>query len=376
MPTTTFALINTNSIVIATDGISGIKYIHSLSDKYPIGIVVEYNNNGFYEIQWADIIKKYRDEYGNTSKEIEDWADSFLEFLAKNIHNKAESRKMMFKNTLFASFHVINNLLCYTVLDPDNNHNILFKNNLEAFIEAWDLISLRTKPIINNYTYNEMLDEFDDEIMDYIHQMFDMNGISKEYIFQFLHVYYLDFIFQQFKYTLGNTNLHFFGWGQDKNEFYDETPSVYTINLDGKMKERTKSLCRMRLGFLKEDFSYLDSTPYKIFHRLIYMSQWHQNDCVEHINNKVFNINNNIEYSKRYQKDLKRTFCIPLKRNYLHTKKNQDYEFFNIHTPSRIKGQVNIVKDFMNIALSDLPKMENKMVEIAFIDLKKGFKHL
>ena len=119
MPTTTFALINTNSIVIATDGISGIKYIHSLSDKYPIGIVVEYNNNGFYEIQWADVIKKYRDEYGNTSKEIEDWADSFLDFLAKNIHNKAESRKMMFKNTLYASFHVI----------VDSNRKVYHDNN-------------------------------------------------------------------------------------------------------------------------------------------------------------------------------------------------------------------------------------------------------
>ena len=135
------------------------------------------------------------------------------------------------------------------------------------------------------------------------------------------------------------------------------------------------------VGFFSEYFSYITTTPYKIFHHLLYTSQWNQNDCVNQIKNKIVDVNRKLEYSKRYQRDLRRVLhWEEYKRNdmikHICPVKSLDWDLYNLHTPCSLKGQVKLVKEFMNIALSTLPEMENKTAEIAIMNFKKGYLHL
>ena len=66
-------------------------------------------------------------------------------------------------------------------------------------------------------------------------------------------------------------------------------------------------------------------------------------------------------------------FAMKLKKKYTD---NVDWYLYNLHTPCSLKGQVKLVKEFMNIALSTLPEMENKTLEIAVMNFKKGYLHL
>ena len=49
MPTTTITLMNSDSITIATDGKPNACFIHSLSDKYPVGVVLECDNDSQFQ---------------------------------------------------------------------------------------------------------------------------------------------------------------------------------------------------------------------------------------------------------------------------------------------------------------------------------------
>jgi hypothetical protein len=113
----------------------------------------------------------------------------------------------------------------------------------------------------------------------------------------------------------------------------------------------------------------------------LYTSQWYQNDCANQIKNKVVDVNKKLEYSKRYQRDLRQIFHqVEYERNDTIKQacpvKSLDWELYNLHTPCSIKGQVKLVKEFMDIALSILPEMENKTTEIAIMNFKKGYLHL
>ena len=399
MPTTTIALMNPDSITIATDGQPNACFIHSLSDKYPVGVVVECDHDEFKGFQWADIVNTYRDIHGDQPKKMEEWASSFSEFLTENILGNKGERKVMFKRALLETFNYIvgsmyrfinwKTTACEMNEDElklvlsEEECNSQFVKELKAWIDTNEHLVQKGKAVMRKYSYDNLLKECDGEIMAYLNHIFDSHGFSKEYISLFLSAYYGFYILEPYYHIIpGNINLHFFGWGQNKENQCDYLPLIYSSNVRSNMDSGKYCWTRTReVGFFSEYFSYITTTPYKIFHHLLYTSQWNQNDCVNQIKNKIVDVNRKLEYSKRYQRDLRRVLHWEgYKRNdmvkHVCPVKSHDWDLYNLHTSCSIKGQVKLLKEFMDIALSTLPEMENKMVEIAFIDYKKGYRHL
>ena len=399
MPTTTIALMNSDSITIATDGKPNACFIHSLSDKYPVGVVLECDNDEFKGYQWTDIVNTYRDIHGDQPKNMEEWAASFSEFLSENVLSNNGERKAMFKRTLLETFNYIVGSMYRFInwkttsgeMDEDEiklvlseeERNSQFIKELKVWIDTNEQLAQKGKSIMKAYSYDNLLKECDGEIMTYLNHMFDSHGFSKEYISMFLRAYYGVHILEPYYHIIpGNINLHFFGWGQYKENECDNLPLIYSTNVRGIMDTGKYCWSRTReVGFFSEYSSYIITTPYKIFHHLLYTSQWYQNDCANQIKNKVVDINQRLEHSKRYQRDLRQVFHrVEYKRNDMvkHTcpVKSLDWELYNLHTPCSIKGQVKLVKEFMNIALSTLPEMENTTAEIALLNFKKGYLHL
>ena len=399
MPTTTIALMNSDSITIATDGKPNACFIHSLSDKYPVGVVLECDNDEFKGYQWTDIVNTYRDIHGNQPKKMEEWAASFSEFLTENIQSNKGERKVMFKRALLETFNFIvgsmyrfinwKTTACEMNEDElklvlsEEECNSQFVKELKVWIDTNEQLAQKGKAVMRKYSYDNLLEECDGEIMAYLNHIFDSHGFSKEYISLFLSAYYGFYILEPYYHIIpGNINLHFFGWGQNKENQCDYLPLIYSSNVRSNMDSGKYCWTRTReVGFFSEYFSYITTTPYKIFHHLLYTSQWNQNDCVNQIKNKIVDVNRKLEYSKRYQRDLRRGLhWEEYKRNdmvkHVCPVKSHDWNLYNLHTSCSIKGQVKLLKEFMDIALSTLPEMENKTAEIAIMNFKKGYLHL
>ena len=399
MPTTTIALMNPDSITIATDGHPNACFIHSLSDKYPVGVVVECDNEEFKGYQWADIVNTYRDIHGDQPKKIEEWAASFSEFLTENILGNKGERKVMFKRALHETFNYIvgsmyrfinwKTTACEMNEDElklvlsEEECNSQFVKQLKVWIATNEHLAQKGQAVMRKYSYDTLLKECDGEIMAYLNHIFDSHGFSKEYISLFLSAYYGFYILEPFYHIIpSNINLHFFGWGQNKENQCDYLPLIYSSNVRSNMDSGKYCWTRTReVGFFSEYFSYITTTPYKIFHHLLYTSQGNQNDCANQIKNKMVDVNRKLEYSKRYQRDLRRVLhWEEYKRNdmvkHVCPVKSHDWNLYNLHTSCSIKGQVKLLKEFMDIALSTLPEMENKTLEIAVMNFKKGYLHL
>lgn len=387
MPTTTIALMNPDRITIATDGKAGTRFIHSLSDEYPVGVVIECDNDDFESCQWADIVKMYRDEYGDMPKEMKEWAASFSDFLIQNHLCHKGERKEMLKKSLLETFSYLVRNTCDSMNHRTGNNIISedmriteFKITLEVWLETYEYIAKRGIVSAKDYSYDNLLKECDDEIMDYLNEVFGKNGFPGECIPLFLKVYHEFFIYDRhYCYTWGDINLHFFGWGQCKKELCECFPAIYSINIKRDLDmEKYRWAYASSAGFSFTDYCYLRSTPYKIFHRLLYVSQWYQHDCVNRIESRVADINKKMGYSRRYRRDVERN---PFAKEYIrhneasHTQplKSFDYNLCNLYTPCRTKGQVKLVKEFIDIAFSTLPGMEGKVPELAVMDFKRGY---
>jgi hypothetical protein len=330
---------------------------------------------------------------------MEEWASSFSEFLTENILGNKGERKVMFKRALLETFNYIvgsmyrfinwKTTACEMNEDElklvlsEEECNSQFVKELKAWIDTNDHLAQKGKAVMRKYSYDNLLKECDGEIMTYLNHIFDSHGFSKEYISLFLIAYYGFYILEPYYHIIpGNINLHFLGWGQNKENQCDYLPLIYSSNVRSNMDSGKYCWTRTReVGFFSEYFSYITTTPYKIFHHLLYTSQWSQNDCANQIKNKMVDVNRKLEYSKRYQRDLRRVLhWEEYIRNdmvkHICPVKSLDWDLYNLHTPCSVKGQVKLVKEFMNIALSTLPEMENKISEIAVMNFKKGYLHL
>jgi hypothetical protein len=150
--------------------------IHSLSDKFPVGVVVECDYDEFKGFQWADIVNTYRDIHGDQPKEMEEWASSFSDFLTENILGNKGERKAMFKRALLETFNYIVGSMSRFVnwkttaceMDEDEikvffseeERNSQFIKELKVWIDTNELAQ-KGKPVMGKYSYDDKLKECD-----------------------------------------------------------------------------------------------------------------------------------------------------------------------------------------------------------------------